>query len=438
MAKKRKKQKKETPLKGNQRGVSQLSGISLRRYDLEIEEYPIRDYTRARQLIEISEYCYEVRTCLSYATRDTFASSEGDEAGFWVSDYIDTDKTVKVNPEVKAIADDLLSRKQGQEFVIGGERLKRALRDSLSRGDSFLEIAIEKEGIGRNDWGISRSLYLPTFEMFRVESDTGELEKFEQRRSVLSSDPDYVFEPPQVIQFSHEKNYLYGRSLFQPAIDGYNAWAKAKDAAQDLADAARGVGTNMNIHILAPGTTPEQKRIYKEEYRQLQSEGIVTDMFLFSGHDVRKMSGINPELRPLAETFIAWRQLLIPGFFPTYYFHGLETRSSGAKEIAGAPALNYQRARWSWCSLLSKGIRQAIDTEIILKKGYEWWNKEAKYIIQWSEWNIVPYQSQESEVKSQKEDEAREDSGRYLYSNSRSTNGYSKNKLLPPISKPAV
>lgn len=425
MAKKRKKTKKETPLKGNQRGVSQLSGLSRRRYDLEIEEYPIRDPKRAKALIEISEYCYEVRTCLSYAIRDTFASVEGDEKGFWISDYIDPGRTVRVNPDVKAIANNLLSRKQGQDFVIGGERLKKALWDSLARGDSFLELALEKEGIGRNDWCISRSLYLPTFEMFRVESDTGELEKFEQRRSIVSADPDYVFEPPQIIQISHEKKYLYGRSLFQPSIDGYNAWAKAKNAARDLADAARGVGTNTNLHILAPGSTLEQKRVYKEEYRQLQSEGVVTDLFLFSDHDVRKISNINTDLTPLVEAFVQWRQLLIPGFFPTYYFHGLDVKASKAKEIAGAPALNYQRARWGWCGLLSKGIRQAIDTEIILARGYEWWEKEAKYLIQWAEWNIVPQQQGEAEASNN--DESRgNNSKEYLRATNGSINGQSR------------
>ena len=385
-------------MRGSQRPKGQMSAFVRRRYDLEIQEMPVRNWQQARELLELTEYCYEARHCLNYITRDVFCSSDGDDRGWRMAETLDDLKT-KVHPDVLSIGKNLAERKQGDDYVLGGDRLKKASGQVYGLGDSFLQFNIEKEGIGRNDYGISRTLYMPVFEMFRIESDTGYLEGFEQR-SMLDDQSAVKFEPPSMMQMSYDRNYLYGRSAFIPSIEGYNAWTKAKDTAADLADAIRSVGTNPNIHIMQEGATPAQKKEYKEDHRLATQEGIITDLCLMNGQDVKKMANINPNIDPLIEAFLQWRYLLIPAGFPTHFFPGLDARQKGAKEIAGVPALSYQRLIWDIRSILTKGIVRAIDTEIILAKGMEFYREYGRYRIEWAQWNAVAHQSSpEKDVK---------------------------------------
>jgi hypothetical protein len=374
----------KTELKGSQRPLSEVNVSIARNYDLEIRETPIRNPFVARALIEMRQYCYEVRHGLLIASRDTFASSDGDDQGWAIAPTLDDNET-KTNPDTLAIANDLKDRRIGGAFVIGGDRLSKALHLSLIYGDCFLELGIEREGIGKKDYGIARTLYLPTWEMFRCETDTGILEGFEQKRYIGSSDPDHFFYPPEIIHFKHEfDGVLYGMSLYWQSLQ---YWEKLKEATQNLATAAREIGINPNVHQLPEFYTPDQARIYKQKWDQDKKGGQITDIFLANGIQLKKLSSQNPDLQSLVDTLLQWRYYTIPPTFPTYLFPGLQS-VWGTKELSRQPAMAYARTRYGFCQLLTKGIRQAIDTEIILKKGLDWFQENGKYRIIWPEWTI--------------------------------------------------
>jgi hypothetical protein len=384
-----KKKKKDDKLRGSQRSLTSPGIVSVsRRYDLEITENPIRDPRISRELIELNQWCYEVVHALDMAASDTFASDDGDDQGWVVAKTLDDEET-PVNPEVFAIAEDIRLRKQNfSTYMIGGDRLKKALRWALGKGECFLELGIEREGLSANkskDFGVAKTLYLPTFEMFRKETDQGELIGFEQRKYVSESDPDYFFEPYKICHIRHEPDFLYGRSLWLASLD---AWADVKQAFDNLIRASNDLGVSPTLHIM-PGISTEQERIYERELEIRRKSGIITDHILsYPGQDIRKMTNFNSDLTGLVDTLLQCRyKLIIPGF-PTYFFPGLESKG-GTKELSRSPDRRYSRMRYGWCQLLSGAIKQVIDTEIILRKGLDFYAENArnKYRILWPEWS---------------------------------------------------
>ena len=363
---------------GSQRSVAYASSVR-RDYDLELQEYPVRDAALGRDLIEMVQYCYEARHCLSMAAGDAFSSSDGDDVGWTIASTLDDNET-PIHPDVKAIALDLINRKQShEEYVLGGLKLQRVLRTMLAYGDAFLSLGIEKDG---NGYTIARGVLLPTWEMFRIEDDAGRLEGFEQRRSV-SGEAEYFLYPPQCVHFRNERRFLYGESIFRQSLV---AWQNLKDATRALNKAALDLGMNPNLHLLPEGVTPEQKAQYEFRHQADKSQGMITDLYLYSGQDIRKISNVNPSLKPLIDNLLQQRYRVIPPGFPVWFFPGLHT--TGAREIRGEPARKYARMRNSWCALLTQGINQMVDTEIILRKGYDWFKEHGRYRVIWSKWIV--------------------------------------------------
>lgn len=380
---------RRTSLVGSQRPLATRNlGLSTSRrdYDLEIREFPIRDAAVARELIEIIQYCVEARSVLSYLARDVFSSSDGDDQGFTVSDTLDDNKT-PVNPETRDIILDLLKRKNGGDYVLGGGFLKKAVRNAVGYGDSFIEFSIDKEGIGRNDYCVSNSIYLPTWEIFRCEDDRGQLLGFEQRRRL--QDPDPVgFHPLSVIHLRYEQAFLYGQSIF---MQSRGDWAHLKDAALDLASAARAVGCLPNIHEMPEGVDDQYLPTYKAKYEDMLADGNITDLFLPNGADARKMAGANPNLQPLIDNVNFWRGRIVPPGFPSWLFIGLD--NTGAKDIAGAPSRVYARMRNDVCSIISEGAKQIIDIELVLKLGWDKFLEVGSYRLVFPKFLISEHQS---------------------------------------------
>jgi hypothetical protein len=221
--------------------------------------------------------------------------------------------------------------------------------------------------------------------MFRKETDQGELIGFEQRKYVSESDPDYFFEPYKICHIRHEPDFLYGRSLWLASLD---AWADVKQAFDNLIRASNDLGVSPTLHIM-PGVSREQSESYERDLGIRRKSGIITDHILsYPGQDIRKMANFNPDLTGLIDTLLQCRyKLIIPGF-PTYFFPGLESKG-GTKELSRSPDRRYSRMRYGWCQLLSGAIKQVIDTEIILRKGLDFYAENArnKYRILWPEWS---------------------------------------------------
>lgn len=384
---------------GSQRSLAMINTYN-NQYDLEIEEYPLRDIQKARQLIELNEYCYEVKHCLITAGDDAFASSDGDDVGFTISDTVDDNET-KINPEVFAIADDVIKRKQSfSEYLIGGTKLKRALQTTLIYGDCFLSLEIDLK-----NKEVSRSLYLPTWEMFRIEDNQGYLEAFEQRRFLTESEPTARFYPFQIVHLRKSQKFLYGRSLWDVSLE---YWIKYKEATANLARACKDESINPIVHKLPIGWNATVSRQYQSEYEsKRKEESILVDLYESSGVELRRLGVGNSSLQSHIDTLLQWRYMMIPSGFPLWMFPGLEFKG-GAKELSRSPDRRYSRMRYGWCQLLSEAIKQVIDTEIVLKKGWDFYEQEVLkgngYRIIWSEWSIDGMEDNDESNKSNIDD----------------------------------
>lgn len=209
--------KREIPLEG----VSTIGRFGGRKYyTLPIDEVPVRDAETARELLEAVKWSRHARHCLSYAIRDVFGSSDGDDQGWTVAPTIEGGD--RIDTEIYDLIMDLKNRKFDGEYVIGGDKMQRALRDALAYGDSFLTWSAAMTG---GKWGLTRTMYLPTWQMYRCQDDTGLLTHYEQRCGW--GDDVIRFEPVQVVQISHERLGNYGQSIF---LQSLGAWADIKDA----------------------------------------------------------------------------------------------------------------------------------------------------------------------------------------------------------------
>jgi hypothetical protein len=378
-----KKGKKDEPLIGSQRSLSETSVLS-RQYNLEIEDRPIRSPRLARELMEMRQYCYEVYHSLAMAVEDCFSSGDGDDQGWTISDTQDDNET-PVNPEVQAIALDLIQRTFDDEYVIGGDRLRYALEEVLIYGDCFLELGIDRDGISP-EYHVTKTLYLPTWDCFRKETDQGILEAFEQRRFLNSHDTETrLFNPEKIVHFRHKRNKTYGRSLFFPSIP---YWSKLKEAMEKLS-IAEDQTLSAVIHEFEGTSWTEQKvRSYQQKIKQQrESQRQILDYFA-SGVKLSRLAGEPPDLGELRQDVLFWQRKMIPAGIPDYYF---ATGQAGAtKEISREPSRRYARLRNNWCSLLTKGIKKVIDLEIKLVKGVDWYEENARnqYRIVWPEWSI--------------------------------------------------
>lgn len=323
--------------------------VNPRGYDLEISEFPIRDAARARELIEMAEWCPEVAAAIDILTGDSLQSEDGDDVGFTIGDTLN-DGVTPVDPEVQAIGIDLINR------VLGGSALEPAIERFLCYGDAFANISIDPK---RRE--INNILFLPTWELFRVE-EQGQLIRFEQRQRVYDADP-IKMHPITVCHWRYRRKFLYGRSLFE---ESKTDWAKLKDATSDLAQAGRAVGCNPNIHEMPEDVSPEYKDAYREDYEARLADGVVTDFYLDSGANIRKLSQQNPDLKALADNVLLWRsRIAMRTRIPPWM---LNLPTTGAKDIQGGPERAYARLVNRVRGVLAEGIKQIINTELALKE----------------------------------------------------------------------
>lgn len=379
-------QKKESGLTGSQRPAAvTYQHTQQPEWAEEIIEVPIRNRLVARELIEGVAWTKEWSDVLDYATRDTFSSPDGDDIGFTIADTLDDNKT-PVDPSVKAILLELIARRNGSDYVIGGTRLKRAIREIVGYGDSFWNIGIAKDGTG--SYGVSSSLKLPCWEMFRVEDNQGRLERFEQRRSLHSESAYAVFAPPSIIHFRYNQQGLYGQSIFQRSLQSR---ARRDRSQANLAKTANDVGANPIVHRMPDGFTPEQKAAYKQAVEERQKDGVITNLYVDNDADARRLSESSGSgsFDSLISYDKGLRSELIPAGFPVWLIPGMDTK--GAREISGAPERAYARMRNDWCQALSQGIRQVCDIELVLKLGFDRYlelMKKGGYRIVWPKWTI--------------------------------------------------
>ncbi|MEM9116873.1 MAG: hypothetical protein AAGD09_03210 [Cyanobacteria bacterium P01_F01_bin.56] len=347
---------------GNQRSAV-VSAYRHVHYDQEHSEYPIRDHKRALLLMD-SIYGTErekiFNDVLSIAESATFSSADGDDRGFTIGDFLQDGKT-PVDPNVKTIALEVIRRRNGDHFVIGGSRLQPAVREFLGYGDSFWQLGIERDG---NGYAVIDSLKMPCWEMFRKESDTGQLIQFEQRRRLMEAQPSFVFPAIKILHFRYRKRGLYGQSIFDGSLIKR---ARYQSSESNLDKVTNDTGSTPYDFEYPDGFTSEQQEQFKEKWDQKTKDGTVTAIWRPPGMKVNRLGSDVPNFGPLINYSRHLEYGLLPAGFPMWLIPGMETK--GARDISGAPERAYVRMVNDFRAVLTDGIRKAIDIELFLKLG---------------------------------------------------------------------
>jgi hypothetical protein len=368
---------KTPPMQGSFRPYSRMLGseeaASGRNYDLEIQEYPIRDQDgKARELIELHEWCPEANYATGTIVQDCLSSADGDDQGIIVNELIREGE--EVDPEVFVIGMDLIDR------VLGYENLSLIIERTIAWGDAFIELGIDAEAMA-----ITELMPLPTWEMFRV-APNGILERFEQRRSWAEKDA-ISFNPVKIAHFRFQRKNLYGRGLFAASLED---WARLREATEDLALASRQVGLNPLYHRMPPGERNEYLEAYRINHQAQIQDGAIAHYYLMDGEEIGQVGAANPDLKPLIDSVLMWRaRIVMASGVPPYLFAGLPI--TGPRDLSGQPSLAYARRINAIRACITTGIKQIINAELALKGiARERWH----YVIAWP--RIVVSQFEES------------------------------------------
>lgn len=327
-----------------------------RNFDLEIQEYPVRDASRATEIIEMCEWCPEVGTATQTLIDDVFSSADGDDQGFALSEFTaqsTEEEEIKLDPTILQIGRDAIARclpLSNSQMIV--ERM-------LNYGDAFVELSLDLRA------GMATGIMpLPTWEMFRIEPQ-GELLGFQQRRSLWDEARQISFVPPKIIHWRYRRVNLYGRSLY---YESRSDWANLKEATWNLASAANDIGVNPTIHEMPEGSEKEYVYDYSTDHRAQLRDGIITHYYILPGTKIDKLANSNPDLKALADTVLMWRSRIVMKSRVPPYLLGLP--AVGARDIAGQPALAYARFINAIRGCFTEGVIQLICTELALR-GYD-------------------------------------------------------------------
>ena len=363
---------KQRPLAGRWGNQDDFSSYG-RNYDLEISQVPIRDAFKARQLIEAYEYCPEIATAINEINDSIWSSADGDDIGFAIAETLDDNET-PIDPGIKDTLQRLIDE------VIGGGTLEGSGERMLAYGDAFLNV-----GINFKKSQIDRVMFLPTWEIFRIETNDGQLLGFEQRRGLTDQDP-IRFHPLAMVHWRFRKQTLYGRALFYEVVED---WLRLREISNDIAAAARAIGVNPNIHEMPTCADEKYRAEYKKLYEERKREGTVTDFYLSNGANIRKLATTNPDIKALLDAAEFRIERIVRRSRVPPWLMGRP--SLGAREISNAPERAYARFINRCRMNISSGIRYLCNIELALK-GYS--REQWKYRIIWPKFYISPFAEQ--------------------------------------------
>jgi hypothetical protein len=385
---------------------------------LDIPEAVFRPIMMDRSLsLELCEFlCWspEMVTSMTILAQNVFQEETG-AIGSWKIRTKKPDGQPLDNPphpNIVAIAENLRKRYHGGIPVLGGERLEEAAW-CVAKGDVFMELKIEKEGIGRNDWGISNSIYLPSFSMFVNSTEQGEIEEYRQQGGITPSGDDRVWDGynlAKILHFKHRGgNQRYGVSRAFAQIE---SWRKYKASSRRLEESASTL-LGFWLHESPPEVGTEWRQAYRSEFEALLSESdYITNVYLPNGADVRRTSSPTPSLTPLIAEHTLNRFGCCLAGVPPFFIPGLGMESGG-KELANNPALNYARLISHTRSILGERLKMAIALEVVLNYDYQFWIENSDIEFDWPYFEaivqpgILPMQADSGKTK-EKEAEAKE------------------------------
>lgn len=345
------------PISGN--WLYGASGDSLigRNFDLEIPLTGglVRDSVRLRRLLEMRAYCPEIKKAVAIQRDDVFSSEHGDDTGFWVSDWIDREKTIPVNPTVKKLLNDFIY----QHF--GAEDCKPIVAEALSVGDSFCEIVFSDDMKQ-----IQRLIRLPVGEMFRIQDNRGYLQGFD-RRSYMSEETQAAaargtrYHPAQIVHWRYQPVNIYGESLFE---ESQPDWEDLKKGEIDLAKACRDLGVIPVHHEMAPGSTVTDRVDYELNHRRSKEQFLITDLYTIPGVKINRISRTAANVTPLVDRVLMRRKRIAMSCRTPLYLLGIQ--EDGAKQLSGQPAEAYARHLASVRQMFSQGVNFVLDLHLLL------------------------------------------------------------------------
>lgn len=336
-------------------------------YPDDSEEFPTRALDVARVLIDLVNGCPEAGTALEIICAYALSSGTGDELGFAV-----VEDENNPQPNTVKVARALLDR------CCNLQTYWQIIWRMLAWGDSFGLMDIDT-----NAMMVAGFRLLPSWQVHSIPNEIdGTLLNYEQR---FSQRDKAIIPPVSLIQWSYNRRYLYGRSLFYEAM---NDWLKLKDADEDLAEANRSSAVQPNIHMMPPGSDENYKRQYKEDHENRRKAGIIPDIYLLQGGDVRKPAGPPggyPINQMVATHNLRRARIAMRSRVPSYLL-GIDT--SYAKEISTQPAIAFVVFVGVVRQLFSSGLRQFINTELALKQipPQQW-----AYKLQFPKINVNPW-----------------------------------------------
>ncbi|MBD2465719.1 hypothetical protein H6G89_32545 [Oscillatoria sp. FACHB-1407] len=311
------------------------------------EEFPTRSPDLAKQIIDLVNHCPEAGVALEVLCAYALSSGTGDELGFAVlpDENDPRPNTVKI---ARAVID-----RVGDIWLWW-----QVIWRFLAWGDAFGLMEIDTKAMQ-----VEALRLLPTWQIHAIPDETtGQIIHYEQRFGGRREHA--VIQPLSMVQWSYNRRYLYGRSLYREALPD---WAKLKDVDQDLSDASREAALQPNVHIMPPGADENYKQAYKSDHEARKKKGIVPDIYLLQGAEVKKPMGL-PSSFPLTgfldhhlmrRARIAMRSRVPP------YLLGIDSKF--AKEISMQPAIAFVVQVGLVRQLFSAGLRQLINTELALK-----------------------------------------------------------------------
>lgn len=361
---------------------------------LDVEEPPLRPIRGsiyyAHQLQEIREWSPEASDAIDLLSRDCFTSDDGEIDSWQIAGLKDgpDGERAKLDPNLESIARDLRQRRYGKDYVVGGDRLRLGVEQSLALGDSYLQLTLDREGMSgkRTDWCISESMYLPPLSMFTVPDHVGRESAYRQHYQGSTEFTDYHI--LKVLHFSYKKRGLYGSSLYLSRI---SQWERLKRLASKVEDALSSCGVAPWIHTLPKETPATDVEKYKKKLGQLEDRGIIKSLVLLEGSDVKKAANNDAGLKEILEYWLELRQSFIPLGMPDYFFSSLPNSVKSNRDLGLQPAALYARTRASNQAIAGEQAKWALDIEIVMKMGYEFW-KRNPYDIVWPKWDISPTQ----------------------------------------------
>lgn len=332
------------------------------------EEYPVRSPELAKQLIDLINNCPEAAAALEVICAYVLSSGTGDELGFAILPD-------KHHPQSRTVAAarEVINR-VGDVFLWW-----QVIWRLLAWGDCFGLLHINTKLMM-----IESLQLLPTWQMFSVSDvESGAVSSYEQRFGGMKDKA--VIQPMSMVQWSYNKRFLYGRSLYQEALSD---WAELKAVDQDLSDASRTAAIQPNVHVMPAGADEAYKRAYREDHEARKKQGIIADIYLLQGAEVKKPPGFPGSfpLDGLIDHHHLRRLRIAARSRVPLYLLGIEQKS--AQEIAMQPAISFTVFVGVVRQLFASGLRQLINTELALKQipPDEW-----KYRIVFPKINVNPY-----------------------------------------------